>query len=226
MKNLLFVSFVALLFLGCGKPAVPVAKKDVTKRPSMIYQPNRYAKLNMKYPLNVGVLQFTDARVRPFYGKQNFFQQEDMNGLTQMTYLELKNSNLFGHVKLINEKPPFELNQDFFYKIMDKYGVDVIFIGDVTSFALTRKWTSAGGTTHGTAAFETAVDLGLIGQLIYLDGGVPIWNGKVSRKNKLLVKQGKVSSTQLTSLVHETQQQMFSDLMKHIDKNGKRMMVQ
>lgn len=230
INYLLLLIGVIWLFTGCGAPVAPTAKKEITQRPSLIYKPNRYTKLPMKYPLKVGVLQFTDSRIMPFYGKENFFQQDDIEGLTQMAYLELKNSNLFGSVRLINEKVPFEMDQKFFYNIMDKYQVDAIFVADVTSFVLLRNWRSdipmLGGPPAGVSAFSSSIDIALIGQLIYLDGGIEIWNGKVNRKNKLLVKEGEITTAQLANLATETQQQLFEDLVGHISKNGKRMMAQ
>ncbi len=218
-----------VLFIGCGEPEVPTAIEDVTKRPSIVYQVDKYSKLPLKYPLRVGVLQLRDSRIMPFYGNDNFFKENDTDGLSTMAYLELKNSNMFNDVQLINEKVPSLVDKNFFSMIKQKYSVDIVLIGDVTSFILLRHWKSDipmfGGPPPGISAFSSSVDIGMIGQLVYLDGAIVIWSGEVNRKNKLLVKEGEITKNQLVNLVHETQQQMFSDLMKHISKNGKRMIV-
>jgi len=224
MFKTLSLAIVLLVITGCGTAPVPTANKDISKRPSLTYRVDSSSKLPQKYPLKIAVLPITDSRAIPFYGNEDFFQQNDIDGITKMAYFELKNSHLFSKVKLLKAKTPAKLSKEFLEEVMQKNDVDMVFIANLTEFSLLR--TKKGNWRIAPDTYEVEIEMGLIGQLIYLDGGYIVWSGKASRKNSLLVKTGKLTTTQLSTLSEETLKQVFSDIKIHISKNGKRMVTQ
>ncbi|WP_419765072.1 MAG: hypothetical protein ACNI28_01400 [Arcobacter sp.] len=234
-KQLLIALAISLLFIGCGGVNAPIAQKQVSKRPSLIYQPTGN-QMQMKYPLNVGVLRLNDKRVLPFYSKDNFFQEEDIQGLSQLTYLELKRSGLFGSVKYINETSPVQITDEFLQQMNQKHNVDMIFIFDVTAFNLFRTKQGKAMTfalsvkdnhrDYAKGAFTMEIFSSMVGQLIYYDGGYVVWSGEVKRANKMAVTQGDISMRDLSVLTNDTLRPMFNELKTHIKTTGKRMSVQ
>ncbi len=234
-KQLLIVLAISLMFIGCGGVNAPVAQQKVSKRPSLMYQPSSANQMQMMYPLNVGILKLNDKRVLPFYSKDNFFQEEDIQGLSQMLYLELKRSGLFGNVKFINETATSNITSKFLEEMNQKHGVDMIFVFDVTNFNLFR--TKQGKSMdyssfnknhsdYAKGAFTMEVLASIVGQLIYYDGGFIVWSGDAKRANKIPVKEGDISTKDLSSLTKETLQPMFLELKNHIVATGKRMAIQ
>ena len=180
MFKTLCLAITLLIITGCGPAPVPTANKDIFKRPSLTYRVDSSSKLPLRYPLKIAVLPITDSRAIPFYGDEDFFQQSDIDGITKMTYFELKNSHLFSKVKLLKEKTPTNLSEEFLEKLMLKNDVDMVFIGNLTEFSLLR--TKKGNWRIAPDTYEVEIEMGLIGQIIYLDGGYMLWSGKASRK--------------------------------------------
>ena len=236
IKQILLVLTIVLIFIGCGGVNAPIAQQQVEKRPSLLYQPDDINQQAMLYPLNVGILKLNDKRVLPFYSKDNFFQEEDIQGLSQLTYLELKRSGLFGNIKYINETAPTQITDEFLKQMNEKHNVDMIFIFDVTAFNLFRTkqgkamtFTAAVKDNHrdyAKGAFTMEILSSMIGQLIYYDGGYVVWSGEVKRANKIPVTEGDISMSSLSNLTRQTLKPMFNELKLHIETTGKRMVVQ
>lgn len=238
-KQLLLALAISLIFIGCGSVDTPKPSEDISKRPSMIYQPDRYGRMDMLYPVNVGIMNLNDKRVLPFYGHGEFFQEEDMKGLKQMTYLELKKSGLFARVKNIPEKAPDNIDDAFLQKMHKEYDVDMILILDVTNFNLFRskagKKMETGihfgahnidNDTYAPGSFKIDVVASMIGQLIYYDGAIIVWSGDVSRSKRVAVTEGAVTNKELSELTQNTLKPFYTELKKHISTTAKRMGVQ
>jgi len=238
-KQLLIALAISLIFIGCGSVEAPKPSEEVSKRPSMIYQPDRFGRMDMLYPVNVGVMQLNDKRVLPFYAKGQFFQENDMEALHQMTYLELKKSGLFARVKNIPEKVPVNIDDAFLQKMHKQYDVDMILIMDVINFNLFRSKNGKNMDTsihmgtqnvnndgYAPGSFKIDILASMIGQLIYYDGGIVVWSGDVSRSKRIAVTDGVVNSEQLSELAQGTLKPFYSELKKHIVTTGKRMGTQ
>ncbi|NOR57647.1 MAG: hypothetical protein GQ474_03905 [Sulfurimonas sp.] len=235
-KQFLIALAISLTFMGCGSVDAPKPSADVSKRASMIYQPDKFGRMEMLYPVNVGIMQLNDKRVLPFYAQGQFFQEDDMDGLNQMTYLELKKSGLFARVKNIPEKIPANIDDVFLQNMHKKYDVDMILILDVTSFNLFRSKNGRHMDTsihfgtqnvendgYAPGAFKIDITASMIGQLIYYDGGIVVWSGDVSRSKRIAVADGVVSSEQLSELAQGTLKPFYTELKKHIFTTAKRM---
>ncbi len=235
-KQLLIALAISLLFIGCGGIDAPKPNDDISKRPSIIYQPDKFSKLDMLYPINVGIMKLNDKRVLPFYTKENFFQENDIDGLSQMTYFELKVSGLFAGVKNIPEKAPSNIDEAFLEKMHTKYDVDMILILDVINFNLFRSKNGKNMDTswhmgahnlnnddYAAGSFKIDILTSMIGQLIYYDGGIVVWSGEVSRQKRIAVADGVVSSGQLQELSKGSLKPFYMELKKHIYTTAKRM---
>jgi len=230
-KQLLIALAILLIFIGCGGVDAPKPSEEITKRPSLIYQPNGLNRMQMMYPLTVGIFKIKDKRVLPFYTGGDFFQEKDVDGLHQMTYLELKKSGLFARVKMIDEEVPKNIDEAYLQSINKKYGVDMIFSFDLTDFNLFRAkqgkaleyWDNSSRKNYAGGAFTIEVLASMIGQLIYYDGGYIVWSGEVTRRDKIAVKDGGLTTHELSQVTKQTLQPLFLELKKHIATNGKRM---
>lgn len=211
MKHILIFVTITLLFAGCGS-VQPEAPKKESQRISLIYQPDSLITKEQKYPLTLGVLELEDKRIMPFYLSENFFQEGEIAGLSQLTYFELRRSGLFKDVIYIKEQKPQEITQEYLTQLHEKYGIDMLFIGSLTKFYLFRE----GLNTN-------IVHSSIIGQIIYHKGGHIIWNGEVERSNKIFSQEQAVTLNELTSLTHNTLKLMYRDMIEYIDQTGKRM---
>lgn len=241
-KNIILLISVLSVLIGCGGPKTFKAEKDVAKRPSMLYQPDNRDSMKMKYPLSVGILKLNDKRVLPFYSQKNFFKESDIDGLQQITFLELKRSGLFETIVNIPEIAPKQIDDQFLKLMHQKYQVDMILVLDVTNFNLFRAkmgkelmkdWTI--GNMFGTSqmrkeyaigSFSMQVRASMVGQLIYYDGGYIVWSGEMKRADLIPVTDAVLTPSQLALLSRNTLKPLFSDLKRHIAKNGKRMATQ
>ena len=235
-KHLLIALAISLVFVACGSVDAPKPSDNISKRPSMIYQADKFGGMEMLYPVKLGIMQLNDKRTLPFYANGQFFQENDMEGLNQMTYLELKKSGLFSQVKKIPQKAPFKVDDAFLQKMIEKYDVDMILILDVTNFNLFRSKNGKNmdtsihmgvhnieNDTYAPGAFKIDILATMIGQLIYCDGGIIVWSGDVSRSKRIAVTDGVVNSRELSELSQGTLRPLYTALKKHIVATGKRM---
>jgi len=215
LSAILFTS-IALAFQSHIEPA------EGNARPSLIYKPmsnNRPP----KYPMRVGVFPIQDGRLGLFHaGRDDFYQEPVIEGLSRMLAFELSYSRLFGDVKVIQQAFPEKPSLQQIAALGRDHQVDLIFVADVTVFNFVRTILNMRAKAIGPPAadFENAIKFSMIGQLIDPGTGLILFAEKVDREYSELGEDGTLSSSQLASLTEKTLREGFADLKTLLNQTG------
>ncbi|MFC1680014.1 hypothetical protein ACFL2T_07380 [Elusimicrobiota bacterium] len=219
MLSSLCVALCGALLMGCaGARHVKVPSKR--RRPTLSYSPKSVPVRSAKYPLIVGVADLRDRRVWKFFGgKDKFFREPIIEGVSNALYNDLKASGLFSGAKRISADLPRKLTGPERLKLHTKHGVDMLLVTDLTKFNMRR--IKAGVYLHDS--FNILVDIAWVARLIHLDSGTVVWAGQIDRSGKESGASGVLNPGQLGRLTRDTMRKMGADMKMLIQRTGKRM---
>lgn len=226
MKHKLSFVILAMLFLvGCSA-SIPKPSGSSSK-PTLLYQPQPSQGYQPKYPVTLGVFRASDKRLMEFYASHDdFFQEDNMEGLSKVIYQELSSSGLFSSVKYIPEPAPADLSPENLMRIKDQHGVDLLFFSDITRFQLLREKLNAQMAWEGqlkTNDMQITIDFGMIGQLVYPKRSLVVWGDSVSERKIAYASSGALEPEELGNITRNALRGAMKDMRVLIATTGKNM---
>jgi hypothetical protein len=126
MKKIALTCITALILAGCGSKNLEKASLEYKVYPNIA---------NYKYEFNVAIPQVIDARTEKFVlHNDNYFNKPITQSLSTILFNEIKSTNAFTTVQLLDETTSFNPTSSAIQEIRRTTGQDAIFLAQINKF--------------------------------------------------------------------------------------------